>query len=110
MDKNVRKTRRLTYQKSLRRVSNTTFDSFKSGLKKVERFYQKYTKWDESWEKRMLRVGWVRIARNGAISNVFLLNLTQPEGWGEKFPKTSRPNFRAFKGDDCSWVNACCQG
>ena len=58
----------------------------------------------------MLRVGWVRVARNGAISNVFLLNLTQPGGWGEKFPKPSRPNFRAFKGADCSCVNACCLG
>ena len=104
MDKNVRKTRRLTYQKSLRRVSNTTFDSIKSGLKKVERFYQKYTKWDESWEKRMLRVGWVRIARNGAIINVLLWNLTQPGGWREKFPKPSCPNFRAFKGGNCSFV------
>ena len=97
MDKNVRKTRRLTYQKSLRRVSNTTFDSFKSGLKKVERFYQKYTKWDGSWEKRMLRVGWVRIARNGAISNVFLLNLTARR-LGRKVPQTFLSQFSSVQG------------
>ena len=58
----------------------------------------------------MLRVGWVRIARNGAIINVLLLNLTQPGGWGEKFPKPSRPNCRALKGGNCSRVDAFCVG
>lgn len=39
----------------------------------------------------MLRVGWVRIARNGAIINVLLLNLTQPGGWEKNSPNLLVP-------------------